>query len=99
MTPRTNAPTSGSRARTVSDALRVVPGVSLTATHGGTAVRIHGYDPQQVLVVVDGQPVIGRVTFDLDREARIVRVVDAVHRGRTGKAALVRTEVAGASSP
>lgn len=58
-----------SGATTMGDLLRTVPGVQVTATHGGLGLRMQGLDPEHTLVLVDGRPVAGRVdgTLDLDR--------------------------------
>jgi len=61
--------TSG--ARTLADALAQQPGVTIDRelAGAGAGVRLQGLDPKHVLILIDGQPVLGRFggTIDLDR--------------------------------
>jgi outer membrane receptor for ferrienterochelin and colicins len=52
----------------LSDALAEVPGLTLTDGFGG-GVQVQGFSPEYTLILLDGEPIIGRTagTFDLDR--------------------------------
>ena len=52
----------------LSDILSEQIGMTLTSDHG-TGVQIQGFDPEYTLIMIDGQPLIGRTagTLDLDR--------------------------------
>ncbi|MEM6327282.1 MAG: TonB-dependent receptor [Bacteroidota bacterium] len=52
----------------LSDALESLPGLFLTEDHG-TGLQIQGFDPDYTLILLDGEPVIGRTagTLSLDR--------------------------------
>lgn len=54
----------------LTDVLRTQPGLQLQSDHG-TGLQMQGLSSEYVLVLVDGQPVIGRTagTLDLDRLA------------------------------
>lgn len=56
-------------ATTLDEALRSVPGVQVTSSHGGSGISLQGLDPEHTLVLVDGRPLAGRVegTVDLTR--------------------------------
>lgn len=58
-----------SGATTLDEALRAVPGLQITTSHGGAGVSMQGLDPEHTLVLIDGRPVAGRVegTVDLAR--------------------------------
>jgi len=60
-----------SGARTLSDVLQQQPGVTIDRefTAAGAGVRLQGLDPKHVLILINGQPVIGRFggTVDMDR--------------------------------
>ena len=52
----------------LSDVLEAIPGLDLT-TDFGTGVQVQGLDPAYTLVLIDGQPIVGRSAgvLDLDR--------------------------------
>ncbi|MEM1055269.1 MAG: TonB-dependent receptor [Bacteroidota bacterium] len=52
----------------LSDALESLPGLFLTEDHG-TGLQIQGFDPDYTLILLDGEPVIGRTagTLSLNR--------------------------------
>ena len=50
----------------VAELLSVQPGVSLERTFAGTSVRLQGLNPEHVLVLIDGQRVIGRKNGAID---------------------------------
>ena len=52
----------------LSDALANVPGLALFDDHG-TGLQVQGFDPDYTLVLIDGEPVVGRTagTLALDR--------------------------------
>ena len=60
-----------SGATTVDEALRGIPGVQITRSHGGAGLSLQGLDADQTLVLIDGRPIAGRVagTVDLARIA------------------------------
>ncbi|MFN3596450.1 MAG: TonB-dependent receptor plug domain-containing protein [Rubricoccaceae bacterium] len=53
----------------LSDLLAEQPGLVLVPTFGGAGVQMQGFDPAYTLILIDGEPVIGREagTLDLDR--------------------------------
>ena len=64
---RSEIETSG--ASTVADLFSAQAGVSLERSFAGTAIRLQGLNPEHVLVLIDGQRVVGRKNgaIDLDR--------------------------------
>lgn len=52
----------------LSDALENVPGLALFDDHG-TGLQVQGFDPDYTLILIDGEPVVGRTagTLALDR--------------------------------
>ncbi len=56
-------------ATTLDEALRGLPGVQVTQSHGGAGLSLQGLDANQTLVLIDGRPMAGRVegTVDLSR--------------------------------
>ncbi len=50
----------------VAELLSAQPGVSLMRTFAGTSVRLQGLNPEHVLVLIDGQRVIGRKNGAID---------------------------------
>lgn len=58
-----------SGADTLADALEARPGVQIVRSFRGAAIRIHGLDPDYTLILLDGQPMVGRVggAIDLSR--------------------------------
>ncbi len=55
-----------SGASTVADLFRAQAGVSTTRSFSGTTIRLQGLNPEHVLVLVDGQRVIGRKDGAID---------------------------------
>ena len=69
--PTTVVPAEAMRrqgAARLSDALANVPGLALFDDHG-TGLQVQGFDPDYTLVLIDGEPVVGRTagTLALDR--------------------------------
>lgn len=59
------------------DLLETIPGVQLTDGFG-TGVQIQGLDPAYTLVLIDGQPVVGRTAGVLDLSRLSLRGLDRV---------------------
>ncbi|MBI4821654.1 MAG: TonB-dependent receptor [Deltaproteobacteria bacterium] len=57
-----------SGARTAADVLSTERGIDVTQTFRGrgAGIRIHGLDPKHVLVLVDGERVVGRIDGSID---------------------------------
>lgn len=52
--------------RNLADLLSNQPGIETVETVGGTGIRIQGFDPKYTLVLVDGEPVGGRINGAVD---------------------------------
>lgn len=50
-----------SGARDLYEVLQTHPGVDFEHSFGGTGLRLQGFDPEQVMILVDGQRIAGRV--------------------------------------
>ena len=61
----------------LADALETVPGVTLTSGFG-TGVQIQGLDPDYTLILIDGQPVVGRTAGVLNLDRLSLRGLDRV---------------------
>ena len=61
----------------LADALETVPGVQLTSDFG-TGIQVQGLDPEYTLVLIDGQPVVGRTAGVLNLERLSLRGLDRV---------------------
>ena len=55
-----------SGASTVADLFRAQPGVSTERSFAGTSVRLQGLNPEHVLILIDGQRVVGRKNGAID---------------------------------
>ena len=55
-----------SGASTVADVFRSQPGVSFERSFAGTAIRLQGLNPEHVLILVDGQRIVGRKNGAID---------------------------------
>ncbi|RMF55487.1 MAG: TonB-dependent receptor [Bacteroidetes bacterium] len=68
----------------LADALAELPGLTLVYDHG-TGIQIQGFDPDYTLVLIDGEPVIGRTAGTLDLERLAVAGLERVEivRGPT----------------
>src|SRR5690606_16370102 len=55
----------------LSDLLAEQPGLAVVAGLGGEGLQVQGFDADYTLVLIDGEPVVGRTagTLDLDRFA------------------------------
>src|SRR5690606_19042558 len=55
----------------LSDLLAEQPGLAVFAGLGGKGLQVQGFDADYTLVLIDGEPVVGRTagTLDLDRLA------------------------------
>ncbi len=69
----------------LSDLLADQPGLTVTTGLGGTGVQMQGLDPAYTLILVDGEPVVGRTAGVLDLERLTVAGVERVEivRGPT----------------
>ncbi|MEC7947470.1 MAG: TonB-dependent receptor plug domain-containing protein, partial [Myxococcota bacterium] len=56
---RTDLVASG--ADTLAEALEARPGMQIVRSFRGAALRVHGLDPDYTLVLLDGQPMVGRI--------------------------------------
>ena len=61
----------------LSDAIETIPGVQLTSDFG-TGVQIQGLDPEYTLILIDGQPVVGRTAGVLNLDRLSLRGFDRV---------------------
>lgn len=53
-------------ASTLEDALRAVPQLQVTHSHGGAGISMQGLDPEHTLILLDGRPLAGRVQGSVD---------------------------------
>jgi outer membrane receptor for ferrienterochelin and colicins len=53
-------------ARTVDEALDMLPGVEIVRSFNGSSIYLQGLGPEYVLVLVDGQRMVGRVSGAID---------------------------------
>ncbi len=62
----------------LNDVLEDLPGLELTDGLGGTGIQIQGLDPAYTLILIDGQPVVGRTAGVLDVSRLSVRGIERV---------------------
>ena len=90
----TRAQIDAQRPLRLSDLLAEQPGLALLDGIGGAGLQIQGFDPDYTLVLIDGEPVVGRTagTLDLDRltvaNVERVEVVRGPSSSRYGSDAL-----------
>lgn len=75
-------------AENVADALQDVPGIEVVGGVQGTTLRVQGLDPQHTLILIDGEPVIGRVAGAVDLSRLQIQDVDRIEVVRGGSSAL-----------
>jgi len=67
-----------SGAQTLDELLEEHPGMDVSRSFAGSTIRMQGLDPQQVLVLVDGQRVIGRKAGAVDLSRYPVEWIERV---------------------
>jgi len=77
-----------SGAENVSEALEDLPGVEIVPALQGTTVRMQGLDPQHTLILIDGEPVIGRSDGALDLTRLSLQDVERIEIVRGASSAL-----------
>lgn len=86
-----------SGARTLSDVLRQQPGVTIDRelTAAGAGVQLQGLDPKHVLILVNGQPVIGRFGGTVDMDRFLIEDIDRVEIVKGPSSALYGSDAMG----
>lgn len=81
----TKAQIAAQRTLRLSDLLADQPGLTVVGGLGGAGLQIQGFDSDYTLVLIDGEPVVGRVAGTLDLERLPVGAVERVEvvRGPT----------------
>jgi outer membrane receptor for ferrienterochelin and colicins len=77
-----------SGAENVAEALEDLPGVEIVPALQGTTVRMQGLDPQHTLILIDGEPVIGRSDGALDLTRLSLQDVERIEIVRGASSAL-----------
>ncbi len=75
-------------AENVAEALEDLPGIEIVPALQGSTVRMQGLDPQHTLILIDGQPVIGRSDGALDLTRIALQDVERIEIVRGGSSAL-----------
>lgn len=84
-----------SGARDLAELLSLDPAVRIDRGVGGAGVSIQGFDPQQVLILVDGQRLVGRVDGVLDTSRIPVDRIEQVEIVRGAGSALYGSDALG----
>lgn len=84
-----------SGARDLAELLSLDPAVRVDRGVGGAGVSIQGFDPQQVLILVDGQRLVGRVDGVLDTSRIPVDRIEQVEIVRGAGSALYGSDALG----
>ena len=81
----TGAQIAAQRPMRLADLLADQPGLAIVDTRGGPGLQIQGFSPEYTLILIDGEPVIGRLSGTLDLERISVASVERVEivRGPT----------------
>lgn len=77
-----------SGAENVAEALEDLPGIEIVPALQGTTVRMQGLDPQHTLILIDGEPVIGRSDGALDLSRLSLQDVERIEIVRGASSAL-----------
>jgi hypothetical protein len=85
----------GSGADTLAEVLEHQPGLQVTRTFRGSALRMNGLDSDCVLVLIDGQPVQGRVGGAIDLSRFPVDRIERVEVVRGAASALYGADAIG----
>ncbi|MEM6785562.1 MAG: TonB-dependent receptor plug domain-containing protein, partial [Bacteroidota bacterium] len=75
----------------LGDVLAAVPGLHLFDDHG-TGLQVQGFDPDYTLVLIDGQPVIGRTAGTLSLDRVTVQGVERIELVRGPSSSLYGSE-------
>lgn len=75
----------------LGDVLATVPGLALFDDHG-TGLQVQGFAPDYTLILLDGEPVIGRTAGTLDLERLTVQGLDRVEIVRGPSSSLYGSE-------
>ena len=65
-------------ARRLSDILREQPGLQIVQGHGSASLQMQGLESSYTLILVDGEPVVGRMAGELDLERLSVSAVEQI---------------------
>ncbi|MCB9656809.1 MAG: TonB-dependent receptor [Sandaracinaceae bacterium] len=75
-------------AENVAEALEDLPGIEIIPALQGSTVRMQGLDPQHTLILIDGEPVIGRSDGALDLTRIALQDVERIEIVRGASSAL-----------
>ena len=75
----------------LDDLLQTIPGLSLTSDFG-TGIQVQGLDPAYTLILIDGEPVIGRMSGVLDLSRLSLGGIDRVQLVRGPSSSLYGSE-------
>ncbi|HCH66167.1 MAG TPA: hypothetical protein DFR83_25415, partial [Deltaproteobacteria bacterium] len=78
----------GSGADTLAEVLERQPGLQVTRSFRGSALRMNGLDSDYVLILIDGQPVQGRIGGAIDLSRFPVERIERVEIVRGAASAL-----------
>lgn len=86
-----------SGARTLADVLRQQPGVTIDRefTASGAGLLLQGLDPKHVLILLNGQPVIGRFGGTVDMDRFVVEDIDRIEIVKGPSSALYGSDAMG----
>jgi len=84
-----------SGAVSLDQVLRLEPGVQVVETNAGPGVRMRGLDPEHVLVLVDGQRVVGRNDGAIDLSRFSVSDIERIEIVRGPSSALYGSDALG----
>ncbi len=84
-----------SGAENVAEALEDLPGIEVVPALQGLTVRMQGLDPQHTLILIDGEPVIGRSDGALDLTRLSLQDVERIEVVRGASSALYGSEAHG----
>lgn len=82
-------------AENVAEALEELSGLEIVSDVAGQVLRVRGLDPQQTLILIDGDRVIGRINGGLDLTRISLEEVERIEIVRSGSSALYGSEASG----